>query len=142
MSATGQRSRKVLACTAAATAYQRSYVSELKRRVIEAGEPFVIAQADTPHELFHAMDIPLITNQWWSAYISAKQLSGKYFASLEALGYPSNGCRYCSLGLACTLANDPASAPWGGLPRPALLPWRPTPSTRECRVTLATCSSG
>jgi len=90
-------------------------------RVVEEGEPFVVAQADTPHELFHAMDIPLITNQWWSAYISAKQLSGRYFEALNPLGYPANGCRYCSLGLACNLAREPASAPWGGLPSPALL---------------------
>jgi benzoyl-CoA reductase subunit B len=117
----GQRSRKDLTCTADATAYQRAYVTALKRRVVEEGAPFVVAQADTPHELFHAMDIPLITNQWWSAYISAKQLSGRYFEALNSLGYPANGCRYCSLGLACTLARDPASAPWGGLPSPALL---------------------
>jgi hypothetical protein len=117
----GQRSRKDLACTGLATAFQREYVTTLKRRVIEDGEPFVVAQADTPHEIFHVMDIPLITNQWWSAYISAKQLSNQYFAALEERGYPGNGCRYCSLGLACTLANDPATAPWGGLPRPAAL---------------------
>jgi len=36
-------------------------------------------------------------------------------------GYPANSCKYCSLGLACTLANDPASAPWGGLPTPTVL---------------------
>ena len=117
----GQRSRKDLACTAVATAYQRNYVTDMRRRVIEQHEPFVVAQADTPHELFHAMDIPLITNQWWSAYISAKQLSGRYFTVLEQQGYPSNSCRYCSLGLACTLANDPATAPWGGLPKPVAL---------------------
>ena len=35
---------------------------------------------------------------------------------LDKLGFPSNSCRYCSLGLACTLDNDPATAPWGGLP--------------------------
>jgi benzoyl-CoA reductase subunit B len=122
MSATpGTRSRKDLACTAEATAYQRNYVSEMRRRVVEQGEPFVVAQADTPHELFHAMDIPLITNQWWSAYISAKQLSARYFETMEQAGYPGNSCHYCSLGLACTLANDPATAPWGGLPRPAAL---------------------
>ena len=117
----GQRSRKQLECTQAATAYQRAYVSELKRRVVENGEPFAIAQADTPHEIFHAMDIALVTNQWWSAYISAKQLSPRYFKVLEDLGYPANSCRYCSLGLACTLANDPATAPWGGLPKPTVL---------------------
>ena len=115
------RARNDLACTAAATGYQRTYVGELKRRVVDGGEPFVVAQADTPHEIFHAMDIPLITHQWWSAYLAAKQLSGRYFEALEHQGYPSNSCRYCSLGLACTLAADPASAPWGGLPRPIAL---------------------
>ena len=84
----GQRSRKDLACTADATAYQRQFVADLKRRVIDNGEPFAIAQADTPHEIFHAMDIPLISNQWWSAYISAKQLSPRYFEVLDKLGYP------------------------------------------------------
>jgi len=117
----GQRSRKDLACTAAATAHQREFVADLKRRVIDNGEPFAIAQADTPHEIFHAMDIPLVSNQWWSAYISAKQLSPRYFAVLDKLGVPSNSCRYCSLGLACTLDNDPTTAPWGGLPKPTVL---------------------
>src|SRR6185437_12681322 len=113
--------RKDLVCTARATAFQRAYVGELKRRVVERGEPFVIAQADTPHEIFHVMDIALITNQWWSAYLSAKQLSAPYFAALERQGYPSHTCRYCTLGLACTLAGDAATAPWGGLPRPTAL---------------------
>ncbi len=40
---------------------------------------------------------------------------------LDELGYPSNRCNYCSLGLACSLANDPATAPWGGLPKPTVL---------------------
>lgn len=118
---TGQRSRKDLACTGEANAYQKRFAADLKRRVIDDGEPFVIAQADTPHEIFHAMDIPLITNQWWSAYISAKQLSSRYFEEMVAKGYPANSCKYCSLGLACTLANDPKTAPWGGLPKPTVL---------------------
>lgn len=119
--ATGQRSRKTLACTAHATAYQKRFGADLRRRVVEEGEPFAIVQADTPHEIFHVMDIPIITNQWWSAYISAKQLSGRYFKVLADHGYPANSCKYCSLGFACTLANDPATAPWGGLPRPTVL---------------------
>ena len=89
--------------------------------MVEEGEPFAIVQADTPHEIFHAMDIPIITNQWWSAYISAKQLSGRYFDAMVEAGYPANSCKYCSLGLACTLANDPETAPWGGLPKPTVL---------------------
>jgi benzoyl-CoA reductase subunit B len=115
------RTRKDLACTAAATQYQKAFGAELRHRVVEAGEPFALAQADTPHEIFHAMDIPLVSNQWWSAYISAKRLSGRYFEALDTLGYPANRCKYCSLGLACSLARDPASAPWGGLPKPTVL---------------------
>ena len=124
--ATGQRSRKDLACTAAANAYQKQFGQNLKRRVVDEGEPFAICQADTPHEIFHVMDIPIITNQWWSAYISAKQLSGRYFEVMAQHGYPENSCKYCSLGLACTLANDSATAPWGGLPKPTVLVARMT----------------
>ena len=119
--ATGQRSRKDLACTAAANAYQKQFGADLRRRVVDEGEPFAIVQADTPHEIFHAMGIPIITNQWWSAYIAAKQLSQPYFEVMARHGFPENSCKYCSLGLACTLANDPKSAPWGGLPRPTVL---------------------
>lgn len=118
---TGQRSRKDLDCTALATAYQKQFGKTLRKRVIEDGDPFAIAQADTPHEIFHVMDIPLITNQWWSAYISAKQLSSRYFDVMKEQGYPTNSCKYCSLGLACTLDNDPSTAPWGGLPKPTVL---------------------
>ena len=116
-----QRSRKSLACTAEATAYQKAFGKELRRKVVDEQQPFAIVQADTPHEIFHAMNIPIITNQWWSAYISAKQLSGRYFDALVEAGYPANSCKYCTLGLACTLANDPETAPWGGLPKPTVL---------------------
>ena len=43
----GRRSRKDLAATEAATAYQKAFGAELKRRVVELGEPFAVAQADT-----------------------------------------------------------------------------------------------
>jgi benzoyl-CoA reductase subunit B len=115
------RGRKDLDCTAEATAFQKAFGAELRERVVERGEPFAVAQADTPHEIFHAMDIPVVSNQWWSAYISAKRLSSRYFSVLDEQGYPENRCKYCSLGLACSLANDPASAPWGGLPKPTVL---------------------
>ncbi|CCA90973.1 2-hydroxyacyl-CoA dehydratase subunit D [Novosphingobium sp. PP1Y] len=117
----GQRMRKTLACTADANAYQKQFGLELRRRVVDEGEPFAIVQADTPHEIFHAMDIPIITNQWWSAYISAKQLSAHYFDVMAQHGFPENSCKYCSLGFACTLASDPKTAPWGGLPTPTVL---------------------
>ncbi|HMB71960.1 MAG TPA: 2-hydroxyacyl-CoA dehydratase family protein [Gammaproteobacteria bacterium] len=111
----------VRACTDAAKSFQKTFGAELRERVVARGEAFAVAQADTPHEVFHAMDIPVVSNQWWSAYISAKRLSPRYVDVLDSLGYPPNRCSYCSLGLACSLADDPASAPWGGLPTPTVL---------------------
>jgi hypothetical protein len=118
---TGERSVKRLECTQFATRFQREFVKELQHRVVEKGEPFAIVQADTPHEIFHVMDIAMVTNQWWASYIAAKQLSPYYFEVMEREGFPASSCRYCSLGLACTLDNDPEKAPWGGLPRPTVL---------------------
>ena len=118
---TGERSTKLLRSTAEANAFQKAFIQTLREKVIENGEPFAIAQADTPHEIFHAMDIALVTNQWWAAYIAAKQLSPYYFEVMEREGFPASSCRYCSLGLACTLDNDPSKAPWGGLPKPVVL---------------------
>ena len=118
---TGERSTKLLRSTGEANAHQKAFIQTLRKRVVEDGEPFAIVQADVPHEVFHAMDIPMVTNQWWAAYIAAKQLSPYYFEVMEKEGFPASSCRYCSLGLACTLDNDPAKAPWGGLPRPTVL---------------------
>ena len=42
---TGLRSRKTLACTAEATAFQKAFGREMKRKVVDDGQPFVIAQA-------------------------------------------------------------------------------------------------
>ena len=120
------RSRKDLASTQAATSYQRGFGKTLQERVVNNREPFAIAQADTAHEIFHALDIPVVTNQWWSAYLSAKQLSGRYLRVLQEHGFPDNSCRYCTLGLGCTLDNDPERAPWGGLPRPTVITARLT----------------
>jgi benzoyl-CoA reductase subunit B len=120
------RVRKDLACTVEATTYQKGFGAALRESVVERGEPFAVAQADTPHEIFHAMDIPVVSNQWWSSYISAKRLSGRYSQVLDENGYPPNRCHYCSLGLACSLANDPKTAPWGGLPKPTVLVARMT----------------
>src|SRR5690606_23381871 len=66
MSAKADTARRgALECTAAAKAYQKAFGAELKSRVVDGGEPFAVAQADTPHEIFHAMDIPIVSNQWW-----------------------------------------------------------------------------
>jgi benzoyl-CoA reductase/2-hydroxyglutaryl-CoA dehydratase subunit BcrC/BadD/HgdB len=116
----GERSVKQLKSSVEAGAYQKEWFKKTREKINE-GEPFAIAQADTPHEIFLVMDIPVVPVQWWSAVIAAKRLSPYYFDLLNERGYQRNLCRYCCLPLACTMDQDPERAPWGGLPKPTLL---------------------
>ncbi|MFZ2102644.1 MAG: 2-hydroxyacyl-CoA dehydratase family protein [Oricola sp.] len=109
-----------LASARAATEYQREWVRGL-RETIKSGAHFAFVNADTPHEIFHFMDMPIVTNQWWSAIIAAKQLSQHYFDHMETLGYHERLARYSSLPLIAELEGDNERAPWGGLPTPAVL---------------------
>ncbi len=117
---------KQLQCTIRAAAYQKEWFAQLREDVREKRKPYAILQADMPLELFHAMDIPVVSNQWWAAMVAAKRLAPYYLGSLNAMGYHDGLCRYCSLSLASTIAGDPSLAPWGGLPKPALLSARLT----------------
>ena len=116
----GERSVKQLQSSIEATTYQKEWFRKMRERISE-GEPFAIAQADTPHEIFLAMDIPVVPVQWWSAVIAAKRLSPYYFDLMNERGYQRNLCRYCCLPLACTMDHNPERAPWGGLPKPMVL---------------------
>ncbi|HUI78802.1 MAG TPA: 2-hydroxyacyl-CoA dehydratase family protein [Bryobacteraceae bacterium] len=117
---------KQLESTVRAAQHQKSWFAQLREDVFEKQKPYAIVQADMPLELFHAMDIPVVSNQWWASLIAAKQLAPYYLDHLNAMGYHEGLCRYCSLSLASTLAGDAARAPWGGLPKPALLSARLT----------------
>ena len=112
---------KQLQSTQAAGDKQKSWFADLRRDVFERKLPYAILNADTPHDLFHVMGIPVVTNQWWAAVISAKRLSPDYLDGLNNLGYHEDLCRYCSIGLASSVIDLKERAPWGGLPQPALL---------------------
>jgi len=105
---------------ARATAYQKQWIMGLRRRITD-GEAYAFANADTPHELFHFMDVPLVTNQWWSAVISAKQQAPYFLDWMQKAGFHEHLPRYSSLPLMAQMEGDPARQPWGGLPSPALL---------------------
>ncbi len=117
---------KQLASTVAAREGQRTWFETLRRRVFEEGAPFAIAQADTPLELFQMMGVPVVSNQWWAAVISAKRLAPYYLDKLNEAGFHAGLCRYCSLSMASAVLGEPGKAPWGGLPKPALLAARLT----------------
>jgi hypothetical protein len=101
--------------------WRHKWLTDLRKRVFEDGEPYVIADGVAPHEICHVMDVPVVSDPWYSAVISAKRLSETYFNHLEELGYHSGLPRYISLPLASTLHPDASIAPYGGLPKPAFV---------------------
>lgn len=108
-----------LACTSAAAAYQKQWFADLRRRVFDERRPYALIQADVPFEPFDLLDIPAVSNQWWSSLVAAKQLAPACIDAMTNDGLAAPLCRYCSLGLAGTRYG--CESPWGGLPRPDLL---------------------
>ncbi|HEX4520675.1 MAG TPA: 2-hydroxyacyl-CoA dehydratase family protein [Gaiellaceae bacterium] len=111
----GARGTKRLESSTAAARYQREWFAGLHERVA-AGEPLALVDADVPHELLRAMDIPYVVNQWWASICSAKQRAPHYLALLRERGYPDYVEQYSAISLGSTFEDDPEQAPWGGLP--------------------------
>jgi hypothetical protein len=114
------RRQPELRCTREFSHHQREWFASVRARVAD-GEPFAVLSADSPHEIYRAMDIPYVVVQWWSSVISAKQLGPRYLATLAEHGYPDSSEQYNALPFGELLADDPESAPWGGLPKPTIL---------------------
>jgi len=110
-----------LPSTRLANEHQREWFLDFRRHCIESGEPYVIAGAVAPHEIFHTMEIPVVTTQWYSAIIAAKQLSPYYFDMMDRLGWHDGLARYSSLPFMTTLDDNAERAPYGGLPKPMML---------------------
>jgi benzoyl-CoA reductase subunit B len=112
---------KQLEATCEAASFQRQWFANLRKNVFEDRRPYALVQADVPFELFELLDIPAVSNQWWSSLIAAKQLAPPLLDSMAADGFSDQLCRYCSLGFACTRYQGKHDSPWGGLPRPSLI---------------------
>ncbi|WP_210410244.1 2-hydroxyacyl-CoA dehydratase family protein [Nesterenkonia sp. NBAIMH1] len=100
-----------------ATAYQKQWFREVQDRAA-AGEPIAIVNADAPHEIFRALDIPYVVTQWWSSIIAAKGAGPGALAALDEQGLPDFSVQYDALPLGEQLLPE-AERPWGGLPVPA-----------------------
>ena len=100
-------------------AYNKRWFQEVKAQVAD-GQPFAFINVDTPTEIFKAMGIPVVVNQWWASICSAKQRGPTYLNTLNSLGYRPGLCSYCSMSLGSVIADDDEK-PWGGLPKPSIL---------------------
>ncbi len=117
----GGRSSKSLASSRDVIRYQRAWFDDMQRQVRDEGVPFALVNADVPHEIFRAMGIPYVVNQWWASVVAAKQRSAEYLELLRERGYPDDQDRYSSLALASSFDPDPEGVPWGGLPTPTVV---------------------
>lgn len=103
-----------------ALTHQRDWTRSLRSR-IAGGEGFAFVNADTPHEIFHHIGMPVVVNQWWSSVIAAKQLSGDTLDRAAAMGFHDRLAKYSAMGVISALDGVPERQPWGGLPDPAIL---------------------
>ena len=97
-------------------AHQRTWLADARERAA-AGEPFVISTSDEVEEILAAFGIPVLVINYWNFLITAQRKAGHFSQVLESRGYV--GPHFFALGLASTL--EPEEAPWGGLPKPALI---------------------
>lgn len=100
-----------------ATRFQKQWFRETAERA-RAGEPIAIVNADAPHEILRALDIPYVVTQWWSSIIAAKRMSAAALEQVAARGLPDFSLQYDAIPLGEQDLPD-ADRPWGGLPQPA-----------------------
>ena len=68
----------------------------------------------------------MVSNQWWAAVVSAKRLAPYYLDRLNEAGFHHGSVPLLQSVAWPRPSGDPAQAPWGGLPKPALLAARLT----------------
>jgi hypothetical protein len=101
--------------------YQREWFAKLREEVFQEGRPFAIAGANAPHEIWEALDIPFITDVWYSGLVAARRQSGYYSDYLGSQGYHDGLSRYGALTLAVLLDEANPDKPWGGIPKPSIV---------------------
>ena len=106
-----------LAAAVAATRHQKEWFAQTAARARD-GEQIAIVNADVPHEILRALDIPYVVTQWWSSIIAAKQVGPAAMERVAARGLPDFSLQYDAMPLG--EQDLPADLrPWGGLPAPA-----------------------
>ena len=100
----------------AATRHQKAWFQTVRDRAA-AGEPIALVNADAPHEVFRALDIPYVVTQWWSSIIAAKRAGPASMEQLASAGLPDFSLQYDAMPLGEQRLPD-SERPWGGLPTP------------------------
>jgi len=113
--------RTQLAVSHSLRTYQKDWFAKLRAEVFDQGRPFCIGGALVPHEIWEALDLPFITDVWYSGLVAARRQSAHYSKMLGERGFHDGLSRYSALTLAVLLDEDHPDKPWGGLPNPSLV---------------------
>jgi hypothetical protein len=97
-------------------AHQRAWLADTRERALQ-GEPFAICNSDECEEILTALDIPMVVINYWSAVIAREGKARHVADVLKEHGYAAAPSH--ALGFGAALA--PEHAPWGGLPKPAVI---------------------
>jgi hypothetical protein len=97
-------------------AYQRDWLAAT-RDAATRGEPFAISTSDETEEVFSVLGIPVLVINYWNFVITSQGKAKHFEQVLEKRDYV--GPHFFGMGLATTL--EPQEAPWGGLPKPAVI---------------------
>ena len=73
---------KQLDSTTAASAFQKQWFADLRRRVFDERQPYALLQADVPFELFDLAGIPAVSNQWWASIIASKRQAPQFLDAM------------------------------------------------------------
>ena len=113
------RSYKQLRSSMAVKAYQKEWFNNIKEKA-KQGIPVGICNADECEEIFTAFGMSVVVVQWWVGIIAAKRMSLHYSNILAQRDWDMNHYGG-ALGLAVALEDNPDNAPWGGLPKSAVI---------------------
>lgn len=100
--------------------HQREWFAWLHEHVA-AGGRYALVNADTPHELLRAFDIPYVVNQWWSSVAASRSGAQRYLSLIADQGLPRDSEQYNAIGLGSLFDSEPELGPLGGLPKPFLV---------------------
>ena len=105
-----------LATADAVRTYQRDWLADARTRA-ENGDHFVICNSDEFEEILSLFSVPVLVINYWNNIVLREKKREHFEQVLRDRGFTDTSM--FALGLATAI--DPANAPWGGLPKPAMI---------------------
>lgn len=100
-----QAGKKSLESSGEASKVIRAYYSDVHKAKAE-GKPIVWVFGLVPREIFHALDVPILTLEHLPVMVSAKQLSSKYLQAAEERGFSRDTCPFHRCFIGCSVADE------------------------------------